>query len=78
MDKLSFGENVSAISKALEKLQTDNNQLRNFVEGLVHLHASNPSDALADLSPLDYHKYIMGEVRQRARELLNEIYTEAD
>ena len=43
------------------------------IEGLRHIHDSNPSDATADMPALDYARHLLGEVRLTCRDALHEI-----
>lgn len=52
---------VVALREALEEAA------RRF-EGLSHIHDGNPSDAMADMPPLDYARHMLWEARRECRE----------
>ena len=39
----------------------------NALEGLSYIHDGNPSDAMADMPPLDYARHMLFEARQMAK-----------
>lgn len=42
-------------------------ELLEALEAISHMRDSNPSDAMADMPPLDYARHIMAEMRREAR-----------
>jgi hypothetical protein len=55
-----------AIAQAIERIKT----MENVMETLSHIHDGNPSDAMADMPPLDYARHMLWEARRLAREAL--------
>jgi len=45
-------------------------KMRDALEGLKFVHDTNPSDAMADIPPLDYARHILREVRRAAHDAL--------
>lgn len=43
------------------------------LEGLSYIHDGNPSDALADMEPVEYARHMLWEARQLAKEGLSEV-----
>lgn len=60
-----IAELEAALTDAADKLE---GLSPDKLEGLSHIHDGNPSDALADIEPVEYARHMLGEARQMARE----------
>lgn len=63
---------LECAARGIEALEREVSRLRDALGTLSHIHDGNPSDAMADMPPLDYARHMLGEVRRFAREALAE------
>ena len=66
-----------AVSKVKE-LEAKLAKAENALFTLSHIHDGNPSDARADILPLDYARHMLWEARNIARTTLAELKGETD
>jgi len=67
-----------AMAYRIEELEAKLAKAENGLFTLSHIHDGNPSDARADILPLDYARHMLWEARSIARTTLAELKGETD
>ena len=79
LTKRQFSDKVEYVrADRIEELEAKLAKAENGLFTLSHIHDGNPSDARADILPLDYARHMLWEARSIARTTLAELTGETD
>ena len=71
-------DHIEQLAATNEELEAKLEKAENGLFTLSHIHDGNPSDARADILPLDYARHMLWEARSIARTTLAELKGEQD